>query len=137
MLRINLKGVFFCMKHEIAKMLENGGGAVVNLSSVAALRGSPTAGAYAATKAGIVALTRTAALEYCKQGIRINAVCPGTVRTPMTDGVPGMRDASAGMHPIGRIAEAQEVADAVVWLCSDQASFVVGDLVPVDGGFLA
>ena len=156
---VNLKGVWLCLKHEIRQMLRQRGGAIVNTASVAALvaeRGFP---AYGAAKGGVVQLTRTAAVEYAGAGIRINAVCPGLVRTPMARRamMPGLvRTRTArfvadsffrlppfkafgarAMQPLGRMGEPEEIAEAVVWLCSDAASFVTGVALPVDGGMVA
>jgi NAD(P)-dependent dehydrogenase (short-subunit alcohol dehydrogenase family) len=136
-LAVNLTGVWLCMKYEIAQMLrQGGGGAIVNTSSGAGLVGSPNA-AYTASKFGVVGLTKSAAMVYGARGIRINAVCPGWIDTPMVHD--GMEDAEAlaqriAMEPIGRIGTPDEVAEAVVWLCSDAASFVLGVAMPVDGG---
>jgi NAD(P)-dependent dehydrogenase (short-subunit alcohol dehydrogenase family) len=138
---VNLKGTWLCMQHEIRQMLEQGGGAVVNTASVAGLIGSSSGiCAYNASKHGIVGLTRTAALEYAKSGVRVNAVCPGLVATPMTDRLFGGDAALAARFaaalPTGRSAAPEEVAAAVVWLCSDAASYVTGVAMPVDGGYL-
>jgi NAD(P)-dependent dehydrogenase (short-subunit alcohol dehydrogenase family) len=140
-ININLKGVWLCMKYEILQMLKQGGGAIVNTSSVAGLvglRGSP---AYAASKHGILGLTKTAALEYAKAGLRINAVCPGLVDTPMIDRQT-RRDSQivtklTAAEPVGRMAAPEEVAQSVLWLCSEAASFVTGHALAVDGGLLA
>ena len=138
---VNLKGVWLCMKYEIPQMLEQGGGVIVNTSSVAGLVGFLNLPAYVATKHGVAGLTRTAALEYADQGIRVNAVCPGVINTPMIDRiVAGDAEAEAqftALEPVGRMGSPAEVAQAVVWLCSDGASFVTGIAMPVDGGFVA
>lgn len=139
---INLKGIWLCLKYEICQMLKQGGGAIVNTSSVAGLKGSgkPSVAAYVASKHGVVGLTKSAALEYAKQGIRVNAVCPGWIRTAMTQGILDDPERKADMievEPIGRIGEPAEVAEAVVWLCSDAASFVTGHAMAVDGGIVA
>jgi NAD(P)-dependent dehydrogenase (short-subunit alcohol dehydrogenase family) len=135
---INLTGVFLSMKYEIRQMLQHGGGAIVNMSSVAGLVGGPVGIAYYASKHGVVGMTRAAAIEYGKLGIRVNAVCPAVIETDMAHrGFDQMWERLAGMHPIGRIGKAGEVADSVVWLCSDRASFVTGHALPVDGGRLA
>jgi NAD(P)-dependent dehydrogenase (short-subunit alcohol dehydrogenase family) len=138
---INLKGVWLCMKHELAHMARRGAGAIVNCSSVAGLVGFPQLPAYVASKHGIVGLTRCAALEYARQGVRINAVCPGVIRTPMIDRVlekqPAMEAQLVAGEPIGRIGLPDEVASAVVWLCSDAASFITGQAIAVDGGWVA
>lgn len=138
---INLTGVWLCMKYEITQMLkQDGGGAIVNTASVAGLAGLPYAAAYVASKHGVVGLTKTAALEYARQGIRVNCVCPGYIQTPMT--APGMQDPDRlalmlASEPIGRMGTPEEVAETVVWLCSDAASFVTGHAMTVDGGYLA
>jgi NAD(P)-dependent dehydrogenase (short-subunit alcohol dehydrogenase family) len=137
---INLTGVWLCMKYEIPQMLTQGGGAIVNTASVAGLVGGVGLSAYVASKHGVVGLTKTAALEYAKSGVRVNAVCPGFIRTPMT--AQSMRDSERleriiATEPIGRVGEPQEIAEAVVWLCSDAASFVTGHTMTVDGGMVA
>lgn len=138
---INLKGVWLCMKYEIPQMLKQGGGAIVNTASVAGLVGFQGLPAYAASKGGVVQLTRVAALEYAKAGIRVNAVCPGVIRTPMVERLlSGQPEAEAGfiaMEPVGRMGKPEEIAEAVVWLCSDAASFVTGHPMVVDGGLVA
>jgi len=138
---VNLKGCWLCMKYEILQMVEQGGGVIVNTSSVAGLVGFLNLPAYVATKHGVAGLTRTAALEYAEQGIRVNAVCPGVINTPMIDRiVAGDAEAEAqftALEPVGRMGSPAEVAQAVVWLCSDRASFVTGIAMPVDGGFVA
>lgn len=138
---INLTGVWYCMKHELRQMMAQGGGAIVNTASVAGLVGMKNAPAYCAAKHGVVGLTRNAALEYAKQNIRINAVCPGGVRTNMTESAdrerPGLLDALAKQEPMGRLASPEEIASAVVWLCSDGASFMTGHALAVDGGYVA
>ena len=140
-IRINLKGVWLCMKYEIQHMLGHGGGAIVNTASVAGLVGFRYGPAYVASKHGVNGLTKTAALEYAKAGIRVNAVCPGVIRTPMFErGLqknPRLEERFAGVHPVGRIGQPEEIARAVVWLCSSAASFVTGTQLPVDGGFVA
>jgi NAD(P)-dependent dehydrogenase (short-subunit alcohol dehydrogenase family) len=137
---VNLRGMWLCMKHEVRQMLEQGGGAIVNDSSGGGLRGGRYWGPYQVSKHGVIGLTRVAALEYVRQGIRVNAVCPGFVDTAMTQSFYGDtagRDAIAERQPAGRHGEPMEVADAVVWLCSDAASFVNGVALPVDGGVMA
>ncbi len=138
---INLKGVWLCMKYELAQMRKQGGGAIVNTSSAAGLCGVPTCGAYVASKHGVVGLTKTAAIEHGTDGIRVNAVCPGPIQTPMLDRLntnsPGMIDAYVELYPLGRVGTADEVAAAVVWLCSDEASFITGHVMPIDGGYFA
>jgi NAD(P)-dependent dehydrogenase (short-subunit alcohol dehydrogenase family) len=135
---VNLRGVFLCLKHEIAAMLQTGGGSIVNTASIAGVGGAPGMPAYAASKHGVIGLTRTAALEYARNNIRVNAVCPGVVRTPMMEAAiaaaPARAERVAGMHPMNRVAEPEEVARAALWLCSDGASFVTGDALRVDGG---
>jgi NAD(P)-dependent dehydrogenase (short-subunit alcohol dehydrogenase family) len=137
---VNLTGVWLCMKYEIVQMLQQGGGAIVNTASVAGLVGLPYASAYVASKHGVVGLTKTAALEYAQQGIRVNCVCPSYIATPMT--APGMQDPERmarmiASEPIGRMGQPEEIAEAVVWLCSDAASFVTGHTMTVDGGYVA
>lgn len=136
---INLRGVFLCMKYQIKQMLLQGGGAIVNTSSQGGVTGFPGQAAYISSKHGVIGLTRTAALDYAKKNIRINAVCPGVIRTPMVErlinGNTEIERELAKMIPIGRLGESQEIADAVLWLCSPQASFVLGQPVIVDGGF--
>ena len=140
-ININLKGVWLCMKYEIQHMLSHGGGAIVNTASVAGLVGFRYGPAYVASKHGVNGLTKTAALEYAKAGIRVNAVCPGVIKTPMFErGLhknPRLEERFAASHPIGRIGKPEEIARAVVWLCSAAASFVTGIQMPVDGGFVA
>jgi len=139
LISINLKGVWLCMKFEIPAMLRQGGGAIVNTSSIWGLVGAPGASAYVASKHGVAGLTKAAALEYAQQGIRINAVNPGAIRTPMTDrflaASPENEPLLTALHPIGRIGMPEEVAEAVLWLCSDGASFVIGQNLTVDGGY--
>jgi NAD(P)-dependent dehydrogenase (short-subunit alcohol dehydrogenase family) len=139
-LAVNLKGVWLCMKHEIQQMLDQGSGAIVNTASVAGLVGG-FGPAYTASKFGVVGLTKTAALEYARRGIRVNAVCPGAIRTPLLERAfatwPGTEVGLLALEPIGRFGTAHEVAAAVVWLCSDAASFVTGVALPVDGGMVA
>jgi len=138
---VNLKGAWLCMKYEIAQMLAQGGGAIVNDSSGAGLVGLGPSPIYGASKFGVVGLTRSAALQYAKSGIRINAVCPGAVLTPglqrVFDTQPEAEEWFRAHEPIGRFGEPNEIADAVVWLCSDTASFVTGVAMPVDGGMVA
>ena len=140
-LNINLTGVWLCMKYEICQMLKQGNGSIVNTSSVAGLVGGPRASAYAAAKHGVIGLTKTAAIEYAKAGIRVNAVCPGAIRTPLLESVfakyPEHEKLCMEVQPLSRIAEPSEVAEAVVWLCSEAASFITGHAMPVDGGWTA
>jgi len=140
-LAINLTGVWLCLKYEIAQMLKQGGGAIVNTASTAGLVGYPRGSAYVASKHGVVGLTKTAALEYAKAGIRVNAVCPGAIDTPMmgriTDHRPQRAARMAAAEPVGRMGNPTEIAEAVVWLCSDAASFVTGHAMAVDGGMTA
>ena len=136
---IDLKGVWLCMKYEIPEMLKQGGGVIVNSASIAALIGTAGATGYTAAKQGVLGLTRTAALEYCKSNIRINAVCPGAIHTELIDQVirqaPEMEKFYADMHPIGRIGKVEEVAGAVAWMCSPWAAFMIGTGMVMDGGF--
>ncbi len=131
-LGVNLSGVFQCMKYEIPPMLKNGGGAIVNLSSVVGLASS-TSAPYGASKSGVIALTRTAAKQYARRGIRVNAVCPGSVDTPFTLGLPANK---RYVGPVGRYGQSEEVAAAILWLCSDASSFVTGDSMLLDGGWM-
>ena len=138
---INLTGVFLSMKYEIPALLEQGGGAIVNNSAVAGFKASKVVGsAYIASKHGVNGLTKNAALEYADQGIRINAVCPAMIRTPMSDRTllrdTALEQRAISLHPIGRIGMPAEVTALVLWLCSDEASFITGTTIPVDGGFL-
>ncbi len=139
-LAINLTGVWLCMKHEIPRMLDGGGGAIVNMSSVAGLVGFPNLSAYVAAKHGVIGASRAAALEYAQQGIRVNAICPGVIRTGMvervTGGDPETERAYAEMAPAGRMGTPDEIAEAIVWLCSDAASFVTGHPLVADGGLV-
>jgi len=138
---VNLKGVFLCMKYEIPEMLKRGGGTIVNTSSTDGIRSAPMMASYCAAKGGVVSLTRTAAVEYAREGIRINSILPGWV---MTDPVeqrmeehPENINHMYAQEPIGRFGTPEEVAASVIWLCSDAASFVTGAAIPVDGGYLA
>lgn len=138
---VNLKGVWLCMKYQIPQMLKQGGGAIVNCASIAGLVGFPGIPAYVASKHGVIGLTKNAALEYAKSNIRINAVCPGVIQTPMIDRfVHGEAQAIQTLkngEPVGRMGKPEEIAEAVVWLCSDGASFVTGHPMVVDGGWVA
>jgi NAD(P)-dependent dehydrogenase (short-subunit alcohol dehydrogenase family) len=141
MIDVNLKSVWLCMKHEIPQMLKQGKGSIVNTSSAAGLVGAPSNPAYPASKHGVVGITKSTALEFARKGIRVNCVCPGSIRT-------GMNEALAATHPeivkamdqkvpMGRIGEPEEVAAAAIWLCSDEASYITGHALPVDGGIVA
>jgi NAD(P)-dependent dehydrogenase (short-subunit alcohol dehydrogenase family) len=138
---INLKGTWLCLKYEIQQMLKQGsGGAIVNMASVAGLIGSAGAAAYCASKHGVMGLTKAAALETARSGIRINVVCPAVIETPMGErifGAPEMKKFALGLHPIGRFGKPMEISEAVVWMCSDRASFMTGQSLVLDGGFLA
>jgi NAD(P)-dependent dehydrogenase (short-subunit alcohol dehydrogenase family) len=135
---VNLRGVFLCMKHEIPLLLRRGGGAIVNTSSGAGVRAFGGGGAYAASKFGVVGISKDAALDYAASGIRINAVCPGVVDTAMIGRVFGVtakgQDRAAAQQPIGRMGRPEEIAATVLWLCSDAASFVTGHAMVADGG---
>jgi len=138
---INLKGVWLCMKYELPQMQWQGGGAIVNTASIAGLVGAHRMSAYVASKHAVAGLTKTAALEYAKAGIRVNAVCPGVIRTPMVERIfsrhPRAETRLTALEPTGRLGTPEEVAEAVVWLCSDAASFVTGHMLAVDGGIVA
>ncbi len=137
---VDLTGVWLCLKHEIPAMIKRGGGSIVNTSSVMGLVGAPSIPAYIASKHGVAGLTKAAALEFAKSGIRVNAVCPGAIRTPMIERIlaAGTTEASlAAPQAIPRLGRPEEIAAAVVWLCSDAASFVTGVTMPVDGGWTA
>jgi NAD(P)-dependent dehydrogenase (short-subunit alcohol dehydrogenase family) len=140
-LTLNLKGVFLSMKHQIPALLARGGGAIVNTSSGSGLVGTPGLSAYAASKHAVLGLTKSAALEYVRRGIRINAVCPGVTRTAMLEGFMGGDSAVEARvkeaNPSGRLGTPEEVAEAVVWLCSEHASFINGACLSVDGGAVA
>lgn len=135
----NITGTWYCMKYAIPEMLKVGGGAIVNVSSVIGVIAFPGLPAYTASKAGVIALTKTTALEYAKSNIRVNVVCPGSIRTPMfmrfSGGTPESEAYMATFHPIGRIGEPEEVSSAILWLCSEGASFVTGHVLPVAGGW--
>ncbi len=138
---INLKGVWLCLKYELLQMLKQGsGGAIVNMASVAGLIGAAGAATYCASKHGVIGLTKAAALENARSGIRINAVCPAVIETPMAERAfadPALNKFMLGLHPIGRFGKPMEIAEAVVWMCSDRASFMTGQSLVLDGGFLA
>lgn len=138
---VNLKGIWLCMKYEIAEMLKHGKGAIVNCSSVAGLVGFAGLPAYVASKHGVIGLTKTAALEYAKDGIRVNAVCPGVIKTAMMDRLTGEKKEAEekfiSLEPMARMGKPEEIANAVVWMCSDEASFVTGHAMAIDGGFVA
>ena len=133
---VNLSGIFYCMKYQIAYMLKNGGGVIVNMSSVAGLISKPFVGAgYNAAKHGVIGLTKNAALYYAKSGIRVNAVCPGVIETPLVESLPDeIKKAAVHMHPTGRFGEPHEVANTVLWLCSEKSAFITGQSIAIDGG---
>ena len=138
LIAVNLRGVWLCMKHEILQMQRQGGGAIVNTASIAGLIGLQTSCAYVAAKHGVVGLTKTAASEYAEAGIRVNAVCPGFIRTPMTSTMtPQRSEAILAQIPVNRMGGPEEIAEMVVWLCSDRASYVTGAAYNVDGGWMA
>ena len=138
---VNLKGVWLCMKHEIPQMIKQGGGAIVNTASIAGLGGVEKQPIYVASKHGVSGLTKAMAVEYASQGVRINAVCPGLIRTDLMERIyqanPELRGEANSWQPIGRVGEPAEIAEAVVWLSSDKASFVVGHTMTIDGGLVA
>ena len=135
-LGVNLRGTFTCMKHEIAQMLRQGGGVVVNTSSGAGVRGVAGGAAYAASKHAIIGLTKSAALDYAKSNIRVNAVLPGNIKTPMMDRFTGGDLQKAiDLEPVGRLGKPEEIAEAVLWMCSDLGGFVTGAAISVDGGW--
>ena len=140
-IEINLKGVWLCLKYEIRQMLrQGGGGAIVNMGSIAGQVGFAGAAAYTASKHAVIGLTKAAALEYARNGIRINTVCPAAIETPMADrlyAAPAVHKFVLDCHPIGRFGRPGEIAEAVVWMCSDRASFMTGQSLILDGGFLA
>jgi NAD(P)-dependent dehydrogenase (short-subunit alcohol dehydrogenase family) len=144
MMHINLFGMYYCLKEQVTQLLKNGGGAIVNVASAAGLIAQPGNSPYAASKFGVVGLTRTAAKEYATQNIRINAICPTAIETPMI--MEGRRklaynpealEAAKNFQAMKRMGQPQEVADVILWLCSDQASFITGHAMPVDGGAFA
>ncbi len=140
-IKVNLRGVLLCMKYEIQQMLKQGAGAIVNCSSIAGMIGFPGIPAYVASKHGVIGLTKNAALEYAEKKIRVNAVCPGVIRTPMIDRFtksdPKAYAQLVAAEPIARIGEPEEIAEAVLWLCSDKSSFVTGHSLVADGGWVA
>lgn len=134
----NLKGIWLSLKYQIPIMLQQKGGVIVNMASMSAIIGNPGVSIYSASKGGVVALTQSAAIEYAASGIRINAISPGVIRTPMVDDIPTpLLEDIQSKHPIGRLGKPEEIADAVVWLCSDKASFVTGHNMVIDGGYTA
>ena len=140
-LAVNLTGMFLCMKYEIPEMLKRGGGSIVNMSAVAGYKAGKRVGsAYIVSKHGVIGLTKTGAIEYADRGIRVNAVCPAMIETPMSYRTFLKDEASAqraiSLHPVGRVGKAAEVSALVLWLCSEEAGFVTGTAIPVDGGFL-
>jgi NAD(P)-dependent dehydrogenase (short-subunit alcohol dehydrogenase family) len=140
-INVNLKGVWLCMKYEIPQMIKNGSGAIVNASSMVGLIGLPKRSAYAASKHGVIGLTKVAALEYANAGIRVNAICPAVVRTPLVESIiasdPDAESQLMSMIPMERLGSLEEMAEVVVWLCSDASSFVTGHAMAVDGGVVA
>jgi NAD(P)-dependent dehydrogenase (short-subunit alcohol dehydrogenase family) len=139
-MNINVRGVFFSMKHQIPAILQSGGGAIVNNASVLALRPSSNSPIYSASKAAVVGLTKSAALEFAPKGLRINAICPAIIETDMTEQVRGDEQTRAYLlsrHPVGRFGQSEEVAASVLYLCSPEASFITGVALPLDGGFAA
>jgi NAD(P)-dependent dehydrogenase (short-subunit alcohol dehydrogenase family) len=135
---VNLRGVWACMKHELLQMRRQGGGAIVNCSSLGGLVGLPGRAAYHASKHGVIGLTKSAALDNARRGVRVNAICPGCIDTPMGDAIdPAAMTEFLRDQPIGRMGRPEEIAAAVLWLCSPAASLVLGVALPVDGGFVA
>ena len=138
MIAVNLKGVWLCMRHELPQMQTQGGGAIVNTASIAGLTGLPSSSAYVAAKHGVIGLTKTASIEYAEANIRVNAVCPGYIRTRMTESAMQLRGEAILAHtPLKRMGNPEEIAEMVVWLCSERASFVSGAAYNVDGGYMA
>lgn len=134
-LAVDLTGTFSCLRHEIPAIIASGGGAIVNCASTAGLRGAPTVSAYAAAKHGVVGLTKTAAKEYGRDGVRVNAICPGTVDTPMFRAtMSSFADRLVASTPVGRLAEASEIADVALWLCDEAPGYLTGEIIAVDGG---
>ena len=138
---INLKGVWLSLKYEIRQMLkQGGGGAIVNMASIAGLIGNPTSGTYCASKHGVIGLTKSAALEYARNGIRVNAVCPAAIKTEMAERAfadPQVKKFVLSLHPLGRFGQPKEISEAVLWMLSDRASFMTGENLVIDGGFMA
>ncbi|RAJ01673.1 NAD(P)-dependent dehydrogenase (short-subunit alcohol dehydrogenase family) [Chitinophaga skermanii] len=135
---INLSSVFYCMKYQIPAMLKTGGGAIVNMASILGKVGFANSVAYVAAKHGVVGLTENAGIEYASKGIRVNAVGPGFINTPLLENTnPAQKAGLVALHPMGRLGKAEEVAELVIWLSSDKASFMAGAYVPVDGAYLA
>lgn len=136
---VNLRGVFLCMKYELQRMREQGSGAIVNCSSIGGLIGLPGRAAYHAAKHGVLGLTKSSALEYASRGIRVNAICPGTINTPMVSKMFESGDLSeedvVKLAPINRLGQADEIADAILWLCSPMSTYVIGQAIAVDGGY--
>lgn len=141
MLQTNVMGVFWCMKYQLKQMLKQGNGSIVNLASIAGLNGIPWVSTYSATKHAVVGLTKSAALEYATQNIRINAVAPGAIKTDIIEEAISQgtynEEMIVAMEPMGRMGKAQEIANGIAWLCSDEASFVTGEILSIDGGFNA
>jgi NAD(P)-dependent dehydrogenase (short-subunit alcohol dehydrogenase family) len=141
MLQTNVMGVFWCMKYQIKQMLKQGNGSIVNLASIAGLNGIPWVSTYSATKHAVVGLTKSAALDYATQNIRINAVAPGAIKTDIIEQQIAMgtydEQMIVAMEPVGRMGKTQEIANGIAWLCSDEASFVTGEVLSIDGGFNA
>jgi NAD(P)-dependent dehydrogenase (short-subunit alcohol dehydrogenase family) len=138
---VNVKGVWLCMKHELRRMVEQGGGVIVNMASTAGLVGMPDRSIYTASKHAVIGLTKSAAAEYASSGVRINSLCPGAVKTPMLARMlerdPQLEKKLKAANPMGRLAELAEIANAVMWLCSEQSSFVTGHQLAIDGGLTA
>ena len=137
---VNLKGVFLCLRAELPQMVRQGGGVILNVSSVAGLAGAPMLGPYAAAKHGVIGLTRTAALEYARRNVRVNALCPGYTRTPLLDELrarPGTLDNMAAAIPMQRLARPEEIVQAMLWACSPENSFMTGQAIALDGGLTA
>jgi NAD(P)-dependent dehydrogenase (short-subunit alcohol dehydrogenase family) len=140
-IEVDLKGVFLCMRAELPAMLDSGGGAIVNTSSIAGVFGYQEVSPYVASKHGVIGLTKTAAVEYAEDDVRVNAICPGVIETPFVQGRieqdPASIERSKAATPMGRLGQPEEIGDAAVWLCSEDASFVTGETLLVDGGFAA